>query len=196
MRSFEERIEQIQIRSEKLRAERKRKRRIAAACVPLVLCLGLYGIIALPHKQPPKTAGMGTPGGAVNDGALYSQGGCPVEKICVSGMGESRTLTKQSEILPVMAYLEPLVWQVTDFSTADSVTTRGENKDAAPESDDNESFLADAAELDCSITLILANGSREVFLFDGVQLENPRSGQTVILTRSQQRTLMTLLGLQ
>lgn len=196
MRSFEERIEQIQIRSEKLRAERKRKRRIAAACVPLVLCLGLYGIIALPSRQPPKTAGMGTPVGAVYDGALYSQGGCPVEKICVSGMGESRTLTERSEILPVMAYLEPLVWQVTDFSVADSVTTRGENKDAAVENESAESFFADSIEIECSITLILANGSREVFLFDGVQLENPQSGQTATLTRSQQKTLMTLLGLQ
>ena len=52
MRSFDERRAEIFRRSAEIRRRSRNRRRLAAFCVPLLLCLAVYAATALPHERP------------------------------------------------------------------------------------------------------------------------------------------------
>lgn len=66
MRTFEERMEEIQRRSEELlRIRKKRRSAIFATCVPLILTLSLLGVWLLPRGTTTESAGRPVDGEAI-----------------------------------------------------------------------------------------------------------------------------------
>lgn len=201
MRNLEQRIAEINRRSEKLLKQRKQRRiHTLTACVSLAICIGLGSVFVLPEILPAKNAAPQDPnaGGAWIEDRLESQTSS-VAKIQVDGMGVSHSITDPADILRVVNYLQSLrIVAVMDSSDnfADmngdyEETVRGET--GATEAVDEES--ADATQTGYLITRVMHTGECIQYYFAGNTLVDESTGQTVILAPRQIKNLKNLLGI-
>lgn len=174
MRSFEERLAEIDRRSEKIVKARKRRRTgILAVCLPLAVCIG----IAVPTLVKERTRPNGQ-----YQAESYS---CAVAEIRVSGPGLSRIYRQEQDILHILAGL-------------DAYENSPEQNEWVAESDGLDN--SESSELSISaavytITVTMGDGQVKKYRLEGCALEDLTVGKTYALTKAQRKELAELLGI-
>lgn len=117
MRSFEERIAEIDRRSKKIiQARRQRLKWIGVACIPLALCVAASGAWMLPAVMFPdfgnQNAGMNNSGGEC---VVPEEEGCSVE---VSGNGVSGFFTSTEDVQRILGLIDGAA-EVPEMSNKD-----------------------------------------------------------------------------
>lgn len=195
MRNFEERIAEIERRSEKIIKQRKQRRKhILMACVPLVLTVGIYTGLIAPNMHR-KTAEDIPPGAAEGFTAdMIESMTDSVVEIQVEGVNVCHTYSASTEI-------QTITGQFEEFSTrapasgAFSDEAYENTKEDTPREEDRSYPMEDAASLGYAITLILEDGSKVEYYLQGNVLENRTEEKFYILTQGQLEELKTLIGI-
>lgn len=178
MNNFEERKAEIFRRSEARLLARKKRRRILAVCVPLVLCLGILGLRlpdwkAAPTQQENVAAGGVLPGG-------YSE--------TVKSTQSSLTLAWEAE------YFTQGRW--VKLSGVDTARLLGLLEEltfgTAPESTDGYEHQVDRTTGEPQRLRVTGAGVTEYLWEDGT-LYCEQTGESCSLTAAQQLTLRELL---
>lgn len=182
--NFEQRMAQIQRRSEEIIRQRKiRNRRILTICVPSVLCIGICAAVLLPAK--PKAPAPETRLESVQQSQL-----CSIAKIQVSGDDVSRTYTEAEAVILITNQLSRYT-QSSESNTAQDITTESV--------DDTESSQVTGAPsvsaTGYTITLYLHDGTTTEYYLLGTTLKNTRTQESYPLTQKQLTELKALLGL-
>lgn len=197
MRNLMECQAEVFRRSEKRIKERKQRRKhVLMACIPLVLCLGVFSVIALPDLK----MSAPTSNGSVD---LYSAGAqeiqtenqsfvCSLAEIQVTGPDFSKTYRKVSDILEISDYLHSFGYRGMESNSAASGDLTDEE---VSESDDSFGYIADCVAPGYKITLVMHEGGEEVYYLLGDTLENQITGQSFTLYQKQVEKLKELLGI-
>lgn len=197
MRNFEERMEEIQRRSEKIIKQRKKRRLlIAATCVPMLLCITVLSVFVLPEMMPVNTMEPGIYNEADTENYQYTNHG--VSFVQVSGSKTSHTVTDSETVSRILQFLSPAVEPETNVPEQQEAT-----KDMLEVSQemamDNMKDFSDSSNtsvLVYTITLHTDNGITERYRLVGNRLESDDNSEIRILTQKERYELMSLLGLQ
>lgn len=181
MRNLQECQAEVFRRSEKrIKARRQRRNRMLLACIPLVLCVTVLGVLLLPGAAAEPGGNSGPPDAAL--GALPELQGesylCSIASITVTGSGVSKTYTDTSRILAIWDRLQA-------FSGADG----GQKENANPKDPIYSSTAG------YTITLALRDGSITSYSLSGNTLKNLTKNQSSHLSREQTDELIALLGI-
>ena len=190
MRNFEERIAEIERRSEKIIKPRKQRRKhILMACVPLVLTVGIYTGLIAPNmhrksaeEAPPEA--METCPAGIMDSMTDS-----VVEIQVEGVNVCYSYSSSTKVQTISGQLE-------DFSTrapASGALLDEEMQESAQEDDSRTG--ADIAKQGYVITLILEGGGTKEYALVDNQLTDCAENRTYTLTKQQLQDLKSLLGI-
>ena len=185
MRNFEQRMEEIRRRSEKIIKQRKKRRLcVAAACVPAVLCTAF-----LLHRMLPGDAmePVFYNGAVMESYTDMSQSAAYVE---VSGSGMRKTLTEPETVNQILRLMTPVMPETNLMEEAE-ILDKEETvyKDAVM--DDSMDCSASSAVSYC-ITVYQPNGETESYTLAGNQLEH-ENGDTRTLTSQELQELQMLL---
>ena len=188
MRSFEQRIEEINRRSEKILKERKKRRKyILAACIPLVLCLTLA--IAWLQQTPSPTEPEAT------------------LRVYVSGDGFRRTYKEEALVKEIYNLITSLESQKVFPQEAPTEPILNDDAgSAAPEPEDPkgnassptygapmDSVPMDRVPVQYRIKLTLEDGSKMEYVLCDNTLENLTTGETTVLNTEEVKALKALL---
>ena len=183
MKTFEQRIAEINRRSEEIIQKRKRNRRcILACCVPLVLCIGLWTII--PKCNTPFDATQSADGTKFENSpesmgttAFVEVSDSKTTSVCHDAQTLSRILAilNRSGIKPETTSDQS---NYTQYGTGQiSVGTNGDGIRAY------------------RITVNAADGTRTVYTLKGSLLTNEETGEVSYIMGEDLRELKQLLGL-
>ena len=185
MRNFEERMAEINRRSEQILARRKKQRsRFLAVCVPLSLCLllscGYFMRSGLGDKST----------GAVNGSPELTQDGQNfnasltqiVQKIQVSGPGITKTVTDKTQITEITALLTADYGELT-------MGGLGETSEELTDNNANQSLEQH------TIVLHLQSGTKVTYTLSGSKLTDLAAEQVSYLSKPQLQALKELLGI-
>lgn len=187
MRNLEQRMEEIQRRSEKIIKQRKKRRLcMAAACVPAVLCVTLFLPKLLPKDTMEPEFYYGTVLESYSD---MSQGAAYVE---VSGNGMRKTLTEPEAVDQILQLMTPVMPETNLMEEAE-ILDKEETvyKDAVM--DDSMDYSASSTVF-YSVTVYQPNGERVSYTLAGNQMED-ENGYTRTLTSQELQELQILLGI-
>lgn len=180
MRSFDERIAEINRRSERILKERKKRRkRLLLGCIPLAVCLIVFTALFLPKQAPTEQA----PTSPVTNGSnayfaqLAEQG-----KIKVSGPGIYKIYHDDSDVTRIIGALY-------GCSKPDSVIS-----DATGEGEATDNGLNGIFSTGYKITWTVSKSNMQ-WRLTGNRLENITDGQSHTLTDSQVAFLKDTLGI-
>ena len=206
MRSFEERIAEINRRSGRMIKERKKRRKyILTACIPVVLCIGLW--LAWPAQKPTPEEPKDT-NNAINVPLDSPSPQRYVLRVDVSGNDFSSYHTDEDLVTEIydrlcsftvsedVEYQEPPTEAIIDGGH----TNGGSNdivcgEQPQPEYSVDSSPIQDQSPDQYHITLTLANGKKiEYVLIDHV-LYNITTNEDVSLSDNEVEKLKTLLGI-
>lgn len=121
MRNFEERLGEIRRRGEALKRKRQNRQKMLAACIPLILCVGLC-VLSLPDwkaapvsGENPNPSGVGDPYSETQrvTAAVFS-----VQQIQVEGCGLQITHTEDRELRQIADLLSDLMRRQEDAVTS------------------------------------------------------------------------------
>ena len=186
MRNLNECQAEVFRRSEKrIQQRRQRRKHIAIACVPLVLCVTLASAFLWPEEA---VGGPGTSGSAAgvlqeNIGESYISS---IAEIAVAGSGFSRAFTDTSEVLQIWDGLSACQTQAPQAPQSGTIS-------AGPSHQENTGRGSEGQEY--AITLVMRYGEKIEYLLSGNTLKNLTEGQTHTLTEKQANTLYDLLGI-
>lgn len=203
MRNFDQTIEEIARRSEKILLRRKRRQRVILHVIPLVLCVAVYVAAQLPFvkstepEAPVATDIQLSETNAGADGAIC--------EIHVAGTGISQTYTDAVQLRQISRRLQELTNQKQQMNSPtegvenETVSTQalvdqfsGTNLES--ESEDNLSAVVHySAALGYTITLTGDDGAITQYHLAGMNLENRTTGQTAVLSQQQLQQLLALL---
>lgn len=190
MRNLHECQAEVFRRSEKrIKAQKKRTIRTLAIALPLVLCLA--GI-------PLLTGTFSDSSRATTGPALHAPGGeqqesfiCPVAEITVSGPDLSRSITEVSDILSICGRL----FAYDTYSAGAGAIANETAPDEAPIYEVGGTMTANTATTDCTVTLVMHDGSTAAYHLAGSTLRNLATGQQHTLSEEDTESLIQLLGL-
>lgn len=178
-------------RSEKrIKARRQRRKHIAIACVPLVLCVILATPLLWPKEKTAAPGGNETAMGGVQENIGESLI-CSIAKITVTGTNASKAFTAPADVLPIWDLL-------ASCKTKAPQASGGETK--APESAGRNTETADpkyaiTAGPQYTITLVMHDGEKCEYRLTGNILENLTADQTHTLSQKEVQELYALLGI-
>ena len=198
MRNFEERKAEVFRRSEKRIKERKaRRNHILIACIPLVLCLTIFGTFLFPGITPedPKNpiSNESATGGLTEDRCESLT--CPIAKITVNGSSFSKSYTNVSEILLISDQLYSCGTRGPETSGNTNHVVAPEGEDRKENADDVSGSIADSANTGYTITLTMREGEKTEYYLAGNTLKNITTKQTYKLTQTRVNELHELLGI-
>lgn len=185
MRNFEQRMEEIQRRSEKIIKQRKKRRLcIAAACVPAVLCVALF----IPQLLSGDVMEPDYHNGAVMES--YTEMSQTAAYVEVSGNGMKKTLTELETVNQILQLMHPAM---PETNVLEQPEIRDETENVYKEflMDDSKDFSTSSA-VSYSITLYQPDGETVSYSLVGNQLECD-SGEVRILTSQELQELQMLL---
>ena len=200
MRNLMECQAEVFRRSEKRIKERKQRRKhVLMACIPLVLCLGVFSVIDstnLKISTPTSNGSMDLYSAGAQEIQTESQSFvCSLAEIQVTGPDFSKTYRKVSDILEISDYLHGFGYRSSESNSAASGGLVGETQKEQSESDDSFGYIADCAAPGYKITLVMHEGGEEVYYLLGDTLENQITGQSFALGEKQVEKLKELLGI-
>lgn len=187
MRNFEERMEEIQRRSEKIIKQRKKRRLcMATACVPAVLCAAF-----LLHRMLPGDAmEPDFYNGAVMESYTdMSQSAAYVE---VSGSGMRKNLTEPETVNQIIQLMSPAIPETNVLEDSESFDLlEAETVYKEDLMDDSKDYSTSSAVV-YIITVCQPDGETVSYSLVGNQLECD-SGEVRILTSQELQELQMLL---
>lgn len=192
MRSFEQRIAEIQRRSEKiLLARKKRRKHVLLACIPLVLCIGVYTVCVLPAMAPARdTAPESITEAPLKDAAMGSLV-CSYEKVQIQSL---ETTSTYGHTIADRVAITKIYSAILDIYP--------EGGDAlSPEKGNNGTATGGRGEVvygqpsGYRITFTTADGTTDVYVLQEDTLTKLRTGEAAALTQTQQQQLYALLGI-
>ena len=189
MRSFEERVAEINRRSEKILQDRKtRRKHILFACVPLVLCIGFCAAFILPNGSPAKDTAPENVTEAPKDGMAAGSLVCSYETVHIQSPAYARTVTDRASVAKIYGAILDIYPEESD-----AIASGQGNKGSATDGR-GEQIYGQAGGY--GITFTTADGTEDVYVLQGNVLEKLRTGETVALTAEQQYNLYAALGLE
>ena len=205
MRSYEERLAEIQRRSEKIRKERSRRRKhIMAGCISMALCGALASVFVLPDMLYDGSDGISGNSGSVYTQGYFSEGAyenviCTVTKIKVTGGNISHTFTETADIEKISRQLVDCISQneLGGYSEEKTSAAGSDNKDESSNfaGENYSGIISDLALQPYTITLTIADGRQMVYYLVGNTLRIRDGFQTVSLTPGQAQELKATLGI-
>ena len=189
MRSFEERVAEINCRSEKILQDRKtRRKHILFACVPLVLCIGFCAAFVLPNGSPAKdTAPESVTEAPMEDAAMGSLF-CSYETVRIQSPAYERTVTDRVLVGKIYGVILDIYPEESDAI----IPEKGNN--GTMTGGRGEQIYGKAEEY--SITFTTADGTEDVYVLQENTLTKVRTGEVFALTADQQYNLYAALGLE
>ena len=202
MRSYEERLAEIQRRSEKIRKERSRRRKhIATGCISLALCGALATVFVMYYGSDDISDGSGIVGaqGYLSEGT-YETIICAVAKIKVTGGDISHTFTETADIEKISHQLAACISWEEQFNGYSEEKTSAAGSDGREENsefmgENYSGIISDLALQQYTITLTMHGGRQTVYYLAGNTLRIRDGFKTVSLTPNQAKELKTMLGI-
>ena len=194
MRELHECQAEVFRRSEKRIKERKqRRRRILMTCIPLVLCLTIFGTFLFPQLNNNMQAPEGMPESETQAAMGQDENQsmtCSIVEIKVSGNGVSIRYTDVADLLLISD-------QLNTYGTREpetSGTTNEDGSDRSENADDVVGGVADSANAAYTITLVTHEGEKTEYQLIGNTLLNQTTNQAYTLTYEQAKELREILG--
>lgn len=200
MRSFEERISEINRRSEKFIKERKKRRKyILTACIPVVLCLSLW--LAWPEPKA-ATENHQNSTGAINSPVEGPDSERYVLKVEVFAGDFYRYHTDEAKAVEIFDQLNGF-GETEDINCAEPTEpifndgllddTGNYGTPAVPETPVDDAPGINKAPIRYTITLQLQNGQTIEYVLMGNTLENLTTGERTYLSTKEVKALKALL---
>lgn len=193
MRNFEERMEEIRRRSEKIIKERKKRRLyIVAACVPAVLCVALV----LPQVLPKDTMEPSIDSGAVNED--YQNPNRNRSYVEVSGNGMTITLSQPELVNQIVHVINSAAKPEMNVSEQPEFQDEVEDayKDFLMEDSEDVAISSEYSSVSVyTVTVHTASGETRYYELMGNQLKSGDSQEIRILTDQELQELRNLLGI-
>ena len=195
MRTLDEKLAEIERRSEKIRSQRrKRKKAILSVCVPALLCAGLCAVFYetdVGQENLPEIE-IATAPVVFTENIQQENAVAEIKKIAVSGSGFSKTYTEQAQVLPIWECLQDVsgMMEISSSETdvlSESVTIRGETFDTNAEDDASEYAQG------YTITVTLTDGETIQYVLLENVLES--GSEKLLITSAQKQELYDLLGI-
>ena len=194
MRNFEERKAEVFRRSDKRIKERKQRRqRILMTCIPLVLCLTIFGAFLFPQLNNNMQAPEGMPESETQAAMGQDENQsmtCSIAEIKVSGNGVSIRYTDAADLLLISDQLNTYGTRAPETSGA----TNEDGSDRSENADDVVGGVADSVNAAYTITLITHEGEKTEYRLVGNTLLNQTTNQAYTLTYEQAKELREILG--
>ena len=194
MRELHECQAEVFRRSEKRIKERKQRRqRILMTCIPLVLCLTIFGTFLFPQLNNNMQAPEGMPESETQAAMGQDENQsmtCSIVEIKVSGNGVSIRYTDVADLLLISD-------QLNTYGTREpetSGTTNEDGSDRSENADDVVGGVADSADAAYTITLVTHEGEKTEYQLIGNTLLNQTTNQAYTLTYEQVKELREILG--
>ena len=195
MRNFEERKAEVFRRSEKRIKERKQRRqRILMTCIPLVLCLTIFGAFLFPQLNNNMQAPEGMPESETQAAMGQDENQsmtCSIAEIKVSGNGVSIRYTDAADLLLISDQLNTYGTRAPETSGA----TNEDGSDRSENADDVVGGVVDSVNAAYTITLITHEGVKTEYCLFGNTLRNQTTNQAYTLTYEQAKELREMLGI-
>ena len=189
MRNFEERKAEVFRRSEKRIKERKQRRNhMLMACIPLVLCLTIFGAFLFPQmddlKQAPESSNEQFSGamGTDEDGGLFAG------SVEVSGNGVSSYYTSVENVQGIMRLINGIV---AAPETNDGDDLRDYITDESTSTDKNENYQESCYK----IVVKRSDGSSTEYLLVGSLLIDQTTHQEYPVSEDAMKDLKNALGI-
>ena len=194
MRELHECQAEVFRRSEKRIKERKqRRRRILMTCIPLVLCLTIFGTFLFPQLNNNMQAPEGMPESETQAAMGQDENQsmtCSIVEIKVSGNGVSIQYTDVADLLLISDQLNTYGTRAPETSG----TTNEDGSDRSENADDVVGGVADSANAAYTITLVTHEGEKTEYRLVGNTLLNQTTNQAYTLTYEQAKELREILG--
>lgn len=187
MRNLEQRLAEINRRSEEiLKARRQRRKYIATACIPVVLCIALFSAFILPTMRDRNAEAV--PENDGNSAITGSNSGATnyVWSVKVVGTGISRNYRTAEEISGIVRTINSLT----------AVPEMGEDVLGGIGTDANMTFPAGTPEEkeEYEIVFSLSNGTTKTYYLSEAVLTDRKAGKEYLLTEAQYAQLKAVLG--
>ena len=194
MRELHECQAEVFRRSEKRIKERKQRRqRILMTCIPLVLCLTIFGTFLFPQLNNNMQAPEGMPESETQAAMGQDENQsmtCSIVEIKVSGNGVSIRYTDVEDLLLISDQLNTYGTRAPETSG----TTNEDGSDRSENADDVVGGVADSANAAYTITLVTHEGEKTEYQLIGNTLLNQTTNQAYTLTYEQAKELREILG--
>ena len=194
MRELHECQAEVFRRSEKRIKERKQRRqRILMTCIPLVLCLTIFGAFLFPQLNNNLQAPEGMPESETQAAMGQDENQsmtCSIAEIKVSGNGVSIRYTDAADLLLISDQLNTYGTRAPETSG----TTNEDGSDRSENADDVVGGVADSANAAYTITLVTHEGEKTEYQLIGNTLLNQTTNQAYTLTYEQAKELREILG--
>lgn len=194
MRELHECQAEVFRRSEKRIKERKQRRqRILMTCIPLVLCLTIFGTFLFPQLNNNMQAPEGMPESETQAAMGQDENQsmtCSIVEIKVSGNGVSIRYTDVADLLLISDQLNTYGTRAPETSG----TTNEDGSDRSENADDVVGGVADSANAAYTITLVTHEGEKTEYQLIGNTLLNQTTNQAYTLTYEQAKELREILG--
>lgn len=194
MRELHECQAEVFRRSEKRIKERKQRRqRILMTCIPLVLCLTIFGAFLFPQLNNNMQAPEGMPESETQAAMGQDENQsmtCSIAEIKVSGNGVSIRYTDVADLLLISDQLNTYGTRAPETSGA----TNEDDSDRSENADDVVGGVADSVNAAYTITLITHEGEKTEYQLIGNTLLNQTTNQAYTLTYEQAKKLREILG--
>ena len=192
MRNFEERLGEIRRRGEEMKRKRKNRQRMLAACIPLILCVGLCGLFLPDWKATPVSGENLNPSGVVGDPSSETQRvtaeDFPVQQIRVEGCGLQITHTEDRALRQIDDLLGELMRRQEDPSTSPVNPVSGSDDPAVGGKE------GDSDDMGFVVTVETRDGVQQYYLL-GSTLKNLQSGCSRHLEEKDLFALKGALGI-
>ena len=192
MRNFEERLGEIRRRGEALKRKRKNRQRMLAACIPLVLCVGLCAFILPEWKATPVSGENPNPSGAVGDPSSETQRvtaeDFSVQQIRVEGFGFQITHTDDRVLRQIDGLLSELMRRQEDSATSPVNPVSGSDDPAVGGKE------GDSDDMGFVVTVEIRDEVQQYYLL-GSCLKNLQTGCTRHLEEQDLFALKRALGI-
>lgn len=197
MRNLEQRIAEINRRSEEIIKKRKRRRKqLLAACIPVVLGIGLACSFGLPERATEDGVAPGTPesfvGGVQENKGENSQ--CAYVRMEVLGDGLSRVYTEQSKIASVAENLQTYTRKQSELTdtTLDEATAPDGQYQMATDTRGETNYSTSQG---YTVVFVTAQGESIRYLLHEDMLYEGDDQRPYMLTAKQAEELRNLLGI-
>lgn len=182
MTNREDRLAQILRRGEEMkRRHKKRQMGILLTCVPLILCMILYGGRSLSARMPagaaPENAGEAP--GQVLDGSVFLQ----TVSIQVQTLERAWTVEDPERVMQVLQCLEENALTY-EFTSAQS---------AAGSALPTEETAEESTQEQVTFSLVLRDGTQRRYLLSETVLTEEHTGKQHAITKAQYESLRRLL---
>ena len=189
MRNFEERKAEVFRRSEKRIKERKQRRNhMLMACIPLVLCLTIFGAFLFPQmddfKQAPESSNEQFSGAMGKD----EVGGLIAGSVEVSGNGVSSYFTSAENVQGIMRLINGIV-AVPETNDGDDL--RDYITDESTSTDANENYQENCYK----IVIKRSDGNSTEYLIVGSVLIDQATQQEYPVKEDTMKDLKDALGI-